>query len=149
MANETHNPLVTLTTLFKTILSVCFTVPRPYYTCKLRIATIIKYVSFFPPYYVIRVTASITNKHEASTKSANTKTSPFKPTSKLSVGLINFASNCTFLRYLLRHFLSWPRPSHFRGVMIAFRLKNLWLVYTLASGEFIIFSTRRRLNQSY
>jgi hypothetical protein len=41
-ANETHEPLVTLTTLFKNFFSfVCFTVQWPYHsTSKLQIATI-------------------------------------------------------------------------------------------------------------
>jgi len=39
-ANETHKPLVTSETLFKTFLYIYFIVQWPYSTCKVRIATI-------------------------------------------------------------------------------------------------------------
>jgi hypothetical protein len=49
MANETHKPLRTLTTLFKTFPYVCVTVKWPYSTRKLRMATITMQFSFLPP----------------------------------------------------------------------------------------------------
>jgi hypothetical protein len=89
MANETHNPLVTLPTLFKTFSYVCVAAQWPYSTGKLRIATIMMKVTFLPPDCVTRVSGQDSQQQRTRglTKISQHQTPPSTPTSKLSVGL--------------------------------------------------------------
>jgi hypothetical protein len=116
-----------------------------------------KYVSFLSPDYAIRITAGIgnNNKHEASTKSANMKTSPSKPTSKLSVGLQNISNtNKLCLKLYFSHVPLLAFSFHGLGLLIFeaswshLGVKYPWLNYTLGSGEFTSFTSHRRLNPS-
>lgn len=88
MANKTHEPAVTLTTLFKTFSLYYFTVQQPHSTRKLHIAAIVTQVSFLPPDCVIKVARTANYKeHKTSPKLVNMANQTSPPTSELSFGL--------------------------------------------------------------